>query len=236
MSSATDSFILRGQVLAFADDPFLTGLDQAVAFDSDGAIVVECGKIGRVGPAAEVLHENPRLSVRHYAGDLIMAGFVDCHAHYPQGEVIASYGEELLEWLNRYTFPAEQKFGDAAYARQAADSYLDACLRNGTTTASVYATTHPESVTALFCAAEAREMCMATGKVMMDRNAPDDLLDTAQSGYDQSKQLIETWHGRGRLTYVVSPRFRRDINAGTARGCGRTLARASDDIAANSYR
>ena len=207
MSAAADSYILRGQVLAFDDDPFVAAPEQAVAFDADGAVVVAAGKITAVGGASEILRDHPQLRVEHYPGDLIMAGFVDCHVHYPQGEVIASYGEALLEWLNRYTFPAEMKFADAAYARQAAEQFLGTCLANGTTTASVYATTHPESVTEFFSAANARNMCMATGKVMMDRNAPAALLDTAQTGYDQSKRLIETWHGRGRLSYVVTPRF-----------------------------
>jgi len=202
-----DTYILRGQVLAFRDDPFVTGPGQAVDFNSDGAIVVSAGKIKRVGNAADILRDAPHLSVHHYAGDMIMAGFVDCHVHYPQTEIIASYGEELLEWLNRYTFPAELKFADEAYARQVADYFLDTCIRNGTTTASVYATTHPQSVTAFFSAAEERGMCMVTGKGMMDRNAPAGLLDTPQSGYDQSKELIETWHGRGRFIYAITPRF-----------------------------
>ncbi len=220
MSATADNFILRGQVLVFGDDPFLTTPDQAATFDSDGAVVIKAGKVTDVGNARDILQRHPQLTVEHYPDDLIMAGFVDCHAHYPQGEVMASYGEQLLEWLNRYTFPAELKFADAGYARGAAERYLDACLRNGTTTASVYATTHPQSVTEFFAAAEARNMCMATGKVMMDRNAPASLLDTAQSGYDQSKALIETWHGRGRLIYVVTPRFAVTSTAGQLEAAG----------------
>ncbi|MGI9422253.1 MAG: guanine deaminase [Hyphomicrobiaceae bacterium] len=207
MATSSDSFILRGQVLAYRQDPFLVPVEEAIDYQSDGAIVVSDGVIQAVGPAADVVRQRPQLTVRHHRDDLIMAGFVDCHAHYPQYEVIASFGEALLEWLNRYTFPAELKFEDGDYARRTADLYLDDCLRNGTTTASVYATTHPQSVTALFEAAEQRGMCLATGKVMMDRNGPPDLLDTPQSGYDESKALIERWHGRDRLTYVVSPRF-----------------------------
>jgi len=207
MFTAAGTHILRGQVLAFKDDPFLTDPDQAVDFNADGAVVVEAGKIKRVGNASAILRDAPQLPVHHYPDDLIMAGFVDCHVHYPQAEVIASYGEELLEWLHRYTFPAELKFADTTYARRVAEQFLDDCLRNGTTTASVYATTHPQSVAEFFAAAEARDMCMATGKVMMDRNAPAGLLDTPQTAYDQSKALLDTWHGRGRMTYVITPRF-----------------------------
>ena len=207
MTDAAENFILRGQVLSFHDDPFVVGPDAAAKIETDGAILISNGKIHCVGPAQPIVDDNQQLRVEHYPNDLIMAGFVDCHVHYPQYEVIASYGEQLLEWLNRYTFPAEMKFRDAGYARQAADFFLDECLRNGTTTASVYATTHPTSVDAFFSAAAERCMCMATGKVMMDRNAPDDLIDTPQTGYDQSVALLEKWHGRDRLKYVVTPRF-----------------------------
>jgi guanine deaminase len=207
MDQPPPRYAVRGQTLAFRGDPFLVGPDDAVSYDTDGAVIVEDGRIVETGPAADMLAKHPGIAVEHFPGDLIMAGFVDCHVHYPQGEVIASYGEQLLEWLNRYTFPAEQKFGDADYARSVAEHFLEDCLRNGTTTSSVYCTVHPESVDAFFAAAEARGLRMAAGKVMMDRNAPEGLLDTAQTGYDQSQALIARWHGRGRLTYVISPRF-----------------------------
>ena len=200
-------FILRGQVLSFCGDPFVVDPEAAVEFSSDGAVLIADGVIEQVGSAQSIVDNNPQVPVERYQDDLIMAGFVDCHVHYPQHEIIASYGEQLLEWLNKYTFPAELKFGDPDYARQTAEFFLDECLRNGTTTASVYATVHPESVDALFAAGAARGMCLATGKVMMDRNAPAGLTDTPQSGYDQSQRLIERWHARGRLRYAITPRF-----------------------------
>lgn len=207
MNASAEKHILRGQVLSFRDDPFLVDPEAAVQFEADGAILVEGGTIKQVGDAGAIIVDHPDVDVENHGQDLIMAGFVDCHVHYPQYEVIASYGEALLEWLNRYTFPAETKFSDAAYASAAAEFFLDDCLRNGTTTASVYPTVHPESVEAFFEAAAARDMCMATGKVMMDRNAPAGVTDTAQEGYDQSLKLLEKWHGRDRLHYVVTPRF-----------------------------
>lgn len=207
MDDVTRRFAVRGQVFAFQNDPFLVDPDNAVRFESDGAVIVDGGRIIDVGPAADVLQRFPELEVEHYRTDLIMAGFVDCHVHYPQGEIIASYGEQLLEWLNRYTFPAELKFADPDYGRAIAGQFLDDCLRNGTTTASVYCTVHPQSVDAFFACAEERGFRMAAGKVMMDRNAPEGLLDTAQTGYDQSKSLIARWHERGRLTYAITPRF-----------------------------
>jgi len=207
MTKAADRSLLRGQVLSYQDDPFTAGPEAAVLFETDGAVLIDDGTIQNVGPAETIIRDNPGLAVQSFGQNLIMAGFIDSHVHYPQYEIIASYGEQLLEWLNRYTFPAELKFSDAGYARLAADFFLDDCLRNGTTSASVYATVHPQSVDAFFEAASDRNMCMATGKVMMDRGAPDGLIDTPQCAYDQSKALIERWHGKERLTYVVTPRF-----------------------------
>lgn len=207
----TPDLIIRGETLSFCTDPFAMadGSDPsaAIAHDTDGAVAISNGRITAVGTARDVLAAHPTVPVEHWRGQLVMAGFVDAHAHYPQTEIIASYGAQLIEWLNKYTFPAELKFADPAYARAAAETYLDECLRNGTTSASVYATVHAGAADALFEAAAARNIAIATGKVMMDRNAPAGLTDTVQSGYDDSKRLLAKWHGNGRAAYVVTPRF-----------------------------
>jgi guanine deaminase len=137
----------------------------------------------------------------------LLPGFVDAHVHYPQTAIIASWGKRLIDWLNTYTFPEEMRFGDADYARTVADRYLDIALAQGTTTMCSYCTIHPESVTAYFESAKTRGMRVLGGKTCMDRNAPDGLRDTAQSAYDDSKTLLETWHGQGRASYVITPRF-----------------------------
>lgn len=206
--SLSSKKILRGQTLGFKADPFKVDPEDSLAFESDGAVVIENGLIRDVGPVGEVLKRHDDVvQVEHYPDHLIMAGFVDSHVHFPQTEVIASYGEQLLSWLNRYTFPAEMKFGEKAYAEKSARFFLDECLRNGITTSSVYCTVHAQSGDALFQEAYNRNMRIGAGKVLMDRNAPMALRDTAQSGYDQSKALIERWHEKGRGTYVITPRF-----------------------------
>ena len=199
--------VLKGQTLRFIADPFSSPADDAIEHHERGAVWVFDGLIKAVGPASAVLAECGTADVIDYGDSLISAGFVDCHAHYPQLGVIASYGTQLLEWLEIYTFPAESAFSDARHARIAADFYLDECVKNGTTSASVYGTVHAVSVDAFFEAASARNMRMAGGKVMMDRNAPAFLRDTAQSSYDDSKALIERWHGNGRNAYAITPRF-----------------------------
>lgn len=202
-----DDVILKGQTLSFSADPFDVEPEAAISHTSKGAVWISGGKVRAVGDASNIAAQAGDVPVVDYGDCLISAGFVDCHAHYPQLPIIASYGEQLLTWLETYTFPVESAFGDTDHARTCADFFLDEALRNGTTTACVYATVHPESVDAFFDAATVRGLAMACGKVLMDRNAPDALLDTAQSGYDRSKALIEKWHGTGRNTYVITPRF-----------------------------
>jgi guanine deaminase len=171
--------------------------------------VIEDGVIRAFGPAGALADTlDPATPVTRYGDDsLIAPGFVDLHVHYPQTQMIGAYGKQLLDWLETYTFVAEQQFADANHARRVADVFLRECLRAGTTTAMVYCTVHPESVEAFFAASEALGTRMIAGKVLMDRNAPAALLDTAQIGYDESKALIAKWHGRGRNGYAVTPRF-----------------------------
>lgn len=200
-------FAIRGQTLAFTADPFAVAPEAAIAFDSDGVVIVENGRIAATGPAHEVLPRHPGIKLDAFPGQIVMAGFVDAHIHYPQTGIIASYGAQLMEWLQTYTFPEELKFADPVYAAAIAETFLDELVRNGTTSASVYCTVHPQSVDAIFTAARKRGLRLAAGKSMMDRNAPPGLTDTPQRAYDESAALIARWHGRDRLAYVVTPRF-----------------------------
>ncbi len=182
-------------------------MEQSYQYFEDGLLLVEDGKVARLGHAAELLPQLGGVEVVGYRDALITPGFIDTHIHYPQTGMIASYGEQLLDWLNTYTFPTEKQFADQAHAAQVAEIFLKELLRDGTTTALVFGTVHPQSVDALFGAARRLDLRLIAGKVMMDRNAPDYLTDTAESSYPDSKALIERWHGKGRLLYAVTPRF-----------------------------
>lgn len=183
-------------------------LESKARYFDDGLLLVENGTIRWLGPWEEGRAKLPEnLRVRDYRGKLIIPGLIDTHLHYPQAEMVGAYGEQLLDWLNRYTFPTERRYADKHYASEMSDFFIKQLLRNGTTTAMVFCTVFPQSVDALFEAAEKKEMRLIAGKVMMDRNAPDYLLDTPGSSYEDSKALIEKWHKRGRLLYSVTPRF-----------------------------
>lgn len=180
----------------------------AVQLIDDGYLKVTNGLIESIGEAGDLTQaELDQCAQVDYRGHYILPGLVDGHLHYPQIGVIASYGTQLLEWLEKYTFPAEAKFSDTVHAAAAAEFFIKQLLRNGTTTGLVFATVHSESVDAIFNAANDVNMRLASGKVMMDRNCPENLRDTAASGYEQSQQLIDKWHGKNRLTYAVTPRF-----------------------------
>jgi guanine deaminase len=202
-----NSRIIRGRVLSFTDDPAASGSSAHSVID-DGAVLVAGGLIEAVGEARDILaRAPPGALVDDHAGSIVTAGFIDAHIHYPQTQVIGSYGAQLLDWLHNYTFVEEQKFADPIHCARIAEFFLDELIRCGTTTAMVYCTVHPQSAEAFFAAAERRGARMIAGKVMMDRDAPEALMDTGQRGYDESKALIERWSKRGRLSYAITPRF-----------------------------
>ena len=203
----TTKTLLLGQTLQYQADPFHVPLEEAAAWDRRGGVLIEGGKITALGNADALCTEHPDANVEDYGDSLISAGFVDAHVHYPQTAIIASWGKRLIDWLNSYTFPEEMRFGDKEFADEIAARHLDLTLANGTTTVASYCTIHPESVDAYFEAALARGQRVVAGKTCMDRNAPDGLQDTAQTGYDDSKRLLEKWHGQGRLGYAITPRF-----------------------------
>ncbi|XQQ06454.1 MAG: guanine deaminase [Leptolyngbya sp. IPPAS B-1204] len=218
----------RGALLDFVDDPFYVSEAESVRYIPDGLLVLKDGRIEALGHYEDLKDAYADVAIVAYPGMVLTPGLIDTHIHFPQTEMIAAYGEQLLEWLSKYTFPTERKFQSKDYAGQVAAIFLDELLRNGTTTALVFATVFPESVDAFFEEAERRNLRMIAGKVMMDRNAPDFLKDTAQSAYQASKQLIETWHGRGRLLYAVTPRFAPTSTDEQLRLAGRLLEEYPD--------
>ncbi|MCJ8138970.1 guanine deaminase [Falsirhodobacter halotolerans] len=194
--------ILLGQVVHFTDSPLRGGTAQV-----HEAVAIDNGLIHAVGPAATLRAAHPRARVTDYGSDLISAGFIDCHAHFPQTAIIASWGKRLIDWLNRYTFPEEMRLADPAYATTIANRHLDLVTAHGTTSVCTYATIHPHSVDAYFRTAQTRNMRVWAGRTAMDRNAPDGLRDTAETADRDTRHLIDRWHGVDRLSCVITPRF-----------------------------
>ncbi len=199
--------IHRARLLDFLREPVDHADLAACRFEEDGALLVEAGRILARGPFDRIRRAHPDLPVEDHRPRLLLPGFIDTHIHYPQMQVIASWGTELLDWLQRYTFPEECRFADPAHAARIAAAFFDETLRHGTTTTVAFCTSHPESVEAFFAEAERRGVRALGGKVLMDRGAPAALLDSPERAWEESRALIERWHGRGRLGYVVTPRF-----------------------------
>jgi len=222
--------LLRGRTLSFKSRPQARDDHASYVFEEDGALLVENGRISDAGTYAEVRFRAPvGAEVIDHRPHLLMAGFIDPHIHFPQMQVTASYAANLLEWLNTYTFVEEQKFADAGHSARFAKLFFDELLRQGTTTAAAYCSVHKGSADAYFTEATRRNLLMVGGKVMMDRNAPEALTDTAQSSYDDTKAVIAAWHGKARNHVAITPRFAITSTPAQLDAAG-TLAREHPDL------
>jgi guanine deaminase len=229
---AAGSTAYRAQLLYFKAAPNDHGdhdADDGTVWHADGLLVVRDGRIIDVGDYQAIA---PRLApdtgIVDWRGKFIVPGFIDAHVHYPQTDIIASPAEGLLPWLERYTFPMERRFDDPEYAAEVARFFLDELQRCGTTTALVYCTVHAASAEAFFTESHARNLRMVAGKVLMDRNCPEFLRDTAESGARDSEALIQRWHGKGRQMVALTPRFAPTSSEAQLRSCGELAQRYSD--------
>jgi guanine deaminase len=201
--------LIRGRLLSFKRAPLSLTDTESYLYEHDGGVLVsENGRISAVGSYAAVKAQAADgVEEIDHRPHLILPGFIDMHVHFPQMQVIASYAANLLEWLNTYTFPEECRFVESDHAARIATHFYDELLRHGTTTAVAYCSVHKTSADAFFAEAMRRDMCMIGGKVMMDRHAPQGLLDTPEMGYDETRQVIADWHGKGRNHVAITPRF-----------------------------
>jgi len=222
--------LLRGRTLSFVSRPQARDDHASYIYEEDGALLIEDGKISAAGAYADIKRSaSEGTEIIDHRPLLLMAGFIDPHIHFPQMQVTASYAANLLDWLNTYTFVEEQRFADADHCSRFAQLFFDELLRQGTTTAAAYCSVHKSSADAYFAEATRRNLLMIGGKVMMDRNAPEPLTDTAQSGYDDTKAVIESWHGKGRNHVAITPRFAITSTAAQLDAAG-TLAREYPDL------
>lgn len=225
--------IYRAALLRFAND------GKAV-YDADALLAVAPDAHGRqrvlaAGAWADLSKQYARQApVTHWPGRIIAPGFVDLHLHYPQTDVIGSPANGLLAWLESYTFPHEARFAEPAHAAEVAPFFLDELLRNGVTTALVFATSHPASVNALFAEAQKRQLRLITGKVLQDRHCPSGVRDQTEQSLLDTEALIQRWHGVDRLGYAITPRFAPTSSEAQLRGAG-TLAQQFPSVWLQSH-
>lgn len=192
--------VLRGWVVDFDGG-------NAKGWRKGAVVIAKDGRIAWVGNHARIPKAFAGFPIDDYGDSLILPGLIDPHIHFPQYRMLAAPGKDLLDWLNRFTFPEEAKYRSNAHAARAAEIFLDLLAANGTTSALAFCSVHKTCADTLFAAAEKRNMALITGKTMMDRNAPASVLDDAESGGRDSAALVQKWHGRGRLRYAITPRF-----------------------------
>jgi guanine deaminase len=180
---------------------------QDYVYIEDGILVTRNSKIEFIGEYNNNINQYLNVNLHDYSGQLLLPGFIDSHLHFPQTEMLASFGEQLLDWLTDYTFPVERKFADSQYARHIAKIFIKQLHRHGTTTGMVYSSVHKQAADALFQEASSYNMLLIAGKVCMDRHCPDWLQDTPKSAQQDSADLIDKWHNNGRLKYAITPRF-----------------------------
>ena len=229
MSAVHAGRVIRGAVLTFRDDPAVVGPQRAVRFYRRGAVAVAGdGRIAWRGHAARLPERFRALPADDHGEALVLSGFIDAHVHFPQYRMLAAPGRDLLDWLNRFTFPEERRYASAAHARAAAEAFLDRLVQHGTTAAVVFSTVHRSATEILFTAAERRRVTIVSGKTMMDRNAPEALRDDPDSGVRDSEALIERWHRRGRLRYAITVRFAVTSTEAQLRAAGALAARHPD--------
>lgn len=199
----------RGAILHFLKEPRPEDRHASYEYFEDGILIVEDGRIQSVGKSIDQIQKIPKeIDIKTYEKNhLILPGFVDAHIHFPQMGMIGSYGEQLLEWLDKYTFPFEMRFSDKKYAQKMATLFIDELLKNGTTTALVFCTAAKESVDALFESAQPYRMRLIAGRTLGDRNMPDPLLTPVPTISEQEEELIHRWHRNDRFLYAVTPRF-----------------------------
>ncbi|MBP1848595.1 guanine deaminase [Rhizobium halophytocola] len=224
------STLYRGRLLSFRRAPRDAHDHDSYLFEEDGGLLVENGMIVAMGDFQAVRADAADdVEVIDHRPHLILPGLIDTHVHFPQMQVIGSYAANLLEWLDTYTFPEECRFVETAHATRIATQFFDEFFRQGTTTAVAYCSVHKASADAFFAESLKRGSLMIAGKVMMDRGAPQGLLDTAQIGYDETRQVIADWHGRGRNHVAITPRFA-ITSTPEQMGAAQTLAREFPDL------
>ena len=197
----------RASILHLLDDPGVAG-EAVIAFHADGLLVVDKGYVVACGDHARLSPHLGDAPVHELPGRLITPGFVDLHVHFPQTDIIASHGDQLLDWLERYVFPAEAAFAEPAHAAQTARFFVSELLANGTTTALVFGSSHRVGIDALFTDALSRNMRLIAGKSLMDRLAPDGVRDTLEGSRRDTLGLIADWSGKGRLGLCGHPPIR----------------------------
>ncbi len=211
-----DALVLRGQIV-YAPFP------KKLTVRPDAYLVAEGGRVADVYDALPEAYAG--VPVEDWGDCLIVPGFNDLHVHAPQFPNRGlGMDKELLPWLNAYTFPEEAKFRDEAYARRVYGRFVRELWRVGTTRAAVFATVHAPAARILAELMGEAGLGGFVGKVNMDRNGPDDLIETTGASLAETERFVEGF-AEGRVRPILTPRFVPSCTEALMRGLGGMAAR-----------
>jgi guanine deaminase len=218
--------LFRATVFHTPDDPFVFDLGdpRSLICHSDGALLIDRGRISACGDFEQVRARAPHAAVTDWRGGFILPGFVDAHVHFPQLRILGSLGRSLLDWLEEVALPEEARMADDVYAAETAGRFLRALVSHGTTTALVFGAHFPQATAQLFEEARRSGLRILSGLVLSDRRLGPPLLTTPARAYSDSTALIQRYHKQGRLSYAVTPRFAISTSDAMLEVCGRLMA------------
>ncbi len=190
-----ESFAIKGDLIwTEKPDSFMTM--------HDGYITVSDGRI------TSVSSERPSADIVDRSGCLVIPGLSDLHIHAPQYVFMGMHmDEELLEWLEKHTFPAEAAFSDTGFAREAYGSFAEALLKTPTTRLSAFGTIHEDSTLILMDILGKAGFHGYVGKVNMDRNSPDSLVEDTDESIASTRSFIERSSAYSSIRPIITPRF-----------------------------
>jgi len=212
-----EPFVVQGRLFTPLDQ---RAVDEYLYYDDGFLVVGGDGRVLSVGPKLPKEYAQNQV---HRTRHLIVPGFVDAHVHYPQLPVMASYGTSLLEWLDRYTFPEETRYGDRSYAGSRAATFLKLSLERGVTSAAIFSTVHDVALEALQASNRDLGLNLVSGITGMDRGAPDSLSVDIAAFKDINEKAIETSRGLERFNYAITPRFALSCSEEMLDYCGQLL-------------
>ncbi len=167
----------------------------------DGYLVIDNGRV------ADITQQKPSLAVDDWSGHLIIPGLTDLHMHAPQYMFAGLFmDEELLDWLNNHTFPLEARYSDPGFAAKAYKALSEDLRKSPTTRAAVFGTIHADADIILVKALSESGIRGYAGKVNMNRNSPDCLIESEEESLRETERFLKEaeW---GRIQPIITPRF-----------------------------
>jgi guanine deaminase len=202
---ASGAELLRAHLFHTPSNPFRD--DHALESHADGGLLIRNGRVAGCGDYQSLRGAHPDAVVTDLRGGFLLPGLIDAHTHFPQLRVLGDMGRSLLDWLEHRALPEEARMADRTYACGIARAFVHSLVSHGTTTALVFGAHFASATAALFEAAEAEGLRIASGQVFSDRLLRPELHQTPEQALRDATVLIQRFHGNGRLRYAVTPRF-----------------------------